>query len=238
MIHKHIASVLIAMVGCSSLYGHGGGLDSRGGHRDSRNGGYHYHLDQFQPPPYSPPPIDYRTMANQQAKITARKEVRTKARGFVSNKFKFAILNQRNFKGKSFARVRLLTSFDQVEVEQLETIPKTAFKDDTDGTATVLKVGSETVLGRVTRKDLTTTWIPDAESIDPWAENGRFTYRTWTSSTGSILKGLMLADFDEEHVVLEDEKGKQVKIRLDRLSVADQKWVNESNSLLPPIETP
>ena len=44
-------STLLVLLFAASVFGHGGGTDSRGGHVDHRTGRYHYHGRRSQPAP-------------------------------------------------------------------------------------------------------------------------------------------------------------------------------------------
>lgn len=212
-------------------FGHGGGLDSRGGHRDSKHGGYHYHPERFSAQPvYIPPPTsNVRTAARTSAKIEPRKTARLTAKS--PPKLRYTVLKKKLHDGKGFARVRLEQS--NADPEQLELLPAIVHEGLTVSWIFVLPKESDLLLGVVKNVDGDSIWDANTQLKDPWAKNGRFAIREWSNVEGTYKK---MATFEESYgdkATLSDDKGKSITIALEKLCDADRQWIQECDSLLP-----
>lgn len=225
------------MIGTTAV-AHPGGLDSSGGHRDRRSGGYHYHgggpsVPKLPAPDQEPDPA-HRTTARTSPKLSFRSSA--PIRRTTTEPIQVKVLDSKTILKHYYARVALLTP-DAPSRSDYESLPLNLTKLP-QSTIYIYASDAAKMLGIVLQKlgrdpefrasDSEGSNVPS----DPWVD-GPFAYREWKDATGSFTVVALFHGRIGDSVSLLKKDGTEIKVLFEKLSLVDQKWIRTVGAKQP-----
>ena len=238
--------VIAFCVLCSSLYGHGGKTDSKGGHFDKKTGSYHSHgggggsdsgaSSIESAGVVTQPKTESKTKARTQARTSYRTEPRPPER-IDPEKLEYKILVSKELGTKCYCRVKI-TNQDSPSPSSLQGIPQEIFLAKASWVFVFPKDGEKLLGVVVTAPRKNPVWKPADEKgntliKDPWAEEGRFADRLWHDAKGTHSVEAAFGSRAGKSITLVRPNKETFEIDYDKLSEKDRKWIETSADLLP-----